>query len=346
MAPSPPGVGRSTNYCLGCEPETTSGILPWGEKAPISLPFPDISYPNIPVPNIEVSGEAVLDHLFRDRRATPPMNKPVFLSSFIGREVELSEIGARLRENGARLLTLTGPGGSGKTRLAHQATEDLSEAYEDGVAWVGLVGVGGPSSLPQTLLAAMGISSGPDQSMLETLGTTLAAREMLIVLDNCEHIADACAELVTALLGACPAISFLATSRTALNVQGEHIWPVPPMSHPTGRADEETLTEYDAVNLFVARARQIRPDFGLNESNQEGVIQILDLLDGQPLAIELAAARLSVLEIAQIVERLSDQLHFLSDRAEMMGQRHRSIGAAIRWSYELLSDEECMLFRR
>lgn len=274
------------------------------------------------------------------------MVRPTYLSSFVGREVELNEIRSRLREKSTRLLTLVGPGGAGKTRLAHEAINGLADAYEDGIAWIDLVGLSLPSAVPQTVASALEINITGGQSAIEALSGTLCSREILIVMDNCEHVAAACADLLDALLRECAELSILTTSRIPLGLEGEHIWSVPPMSHPESLSAQQSLAGFDAVKLFAERARQVRPDFKLEDQVPEVLVKIIKLLDGQPLAIELAAARLNALNLHQMASRLEDQLSFLSDRSEIADPRHRSMEAAIRWSYELLSDDEAILFRR
>jgi predicted ATPase/DNA-binding SARP family transcriptional activator len=274
------------------------------------------------------------------------MQRPVYLSSFVGRKSELDEIRARLQERSIRLLTLIGPGGSGKTRLANEAVSAFTDEYEDGIAWVDLVGVSLPSAVAQTAASSLNINLPADQSPIDALANALCAREMLIVIDNCEHVASACSELLDGILRECSSISILATSRIPLGIQGEHTWLVPPMAHPGFEQTEQPLSEFDAVMLFAERAQQVNPDFRITEQDRQALVQILSLLDGQPLAIELAAARLNALNLPQMVNRLEDQLSFLTDHTVKAEGRHRSMEAAIRWSYTLLSEEAAMLFRR
>lgn len=274
------------------------------------------------------------------------MDGPTYLTSFIGREAELREVRKLLREKSTRLLTLVGPGGAGKTRLANEAVSALADDYEDGVAWVDLVSVNLPSAVPQTVASSLDVNLPGGEPPIDALASALCPREMLIVIDNCEHVASACGELLEGILRECSAISILSTSRIPLGIQGEHLWPVPPMSHPEFEHTEQSLTEFDAVMLFAERACQVNPDFRITEQDRRALVQILTLLDGQPLAIELAAARLNALHLPQIVTRLEDQLSFLTDRAEATDSRHRSMEAAIRWSYDLLPEETATLFRR
>jgi predicted ATPase len=188
------------------------------------------------------------------------MSYPVYLSSFVGRKNELGEIKSLMREKSTRLVTLTGSGGSGKTRLAYEAITQLASAFEDGLVWVELVGLADPLAVPQAVASALEMNTAPGQTVLQALTAFLQHREALIVLDNCEHLIQACSGLVDGLLRACPALHILATSRQRLAVEGEQVWPVPPLAYPTTDAlPLDALTRYDALQLFAARARQARP---------------------------------------------------------------------------------------
>src|SRR6266567_184623 len=232
----------------------------------------------------------------------PTLGASVPLSSFIGREWELQELRRLL--SATRLLTLTGPGGVGKTRLALEVARNLqsSEAFADGVWFAGLAPLADAALLPQTAAAALGVREEPGRAVLETLQESLRARRLLLVLDNCEHLVEACADLADTLLHACPLLTILATSREALNIAGETVWPVPPLSVP-GRADTwspDGLLHLEAVRLFVERARSAVPNFALTDANAAAVAEICTRLDGLPLAIELAAARVRLLGPDQI----------------------------------------------
>ena len=276
----------------------------------------------------------------------PPHNLPLELSSFVGREKELAEV-KRLLENN-RLLTLTGSGGCGKTRLALAAAGELVEAYEDGVWVVELASLADPALVPQAVASTMGVREQPGRSLTEALSYYLRTRKVLLVLDNCEHLIDACAELAEALLHSCPELRILATSREALGITGEVAWPVPSLSLPDIRRlpDIESLTRYESARLFVERAAAVKPTFALTELNAPSVAQICYRLDGIPLAIELAAARVKVLPVEEIANRLDDCFRLLSAGSRTAMPRHRTLHATMDWSHELLPEEEQILFRR
>jgi predicted ATPase/class 3 adenylate cyclase len=277
---------------------------------------------------------------------TLPNNLPGELTSFVGRRAELTQIGEPLQR--ARLLTLTGAGGCGKTRLALQAAADAMDRHPDGVWWVELARLPDATLLPAALLAALRLREVPGRPLLDTLVEHLCARCVLVVLDNCEHLLAACAELVDALLRACPSLTILATSRAPLGVPGETTWRVPSMSLPAESQREpiEALRLSDAVSLFIDRAAQVRPDFAITAANAPAVAQICHDLDGIPLAIELAAARVRMLSPEQIARALSDRFHLLTGGARTVLPRHQTLAASINWSHELLSDGERALLRR
>ncbi len=276
----------------------------------------------------------------------PPHNLPLELSSFVGREKELAEV-KRLVET-TRLLTLTGSGGCGKTRLALAAAGELVEGFEDGVWMVELASLVDPSLVPQAGTSTLGIREQPGRSPTEALSYYLRSRKVLLVLDNCEHLIDACATLAETLLRSCPKLGVLATSREALGIAGEVTWPVPSLSLPDLRrlTAVENLGRYESARLFVERAAAVEPTFALTERNAPAVAQVCYRLDGIPLAIELAAARAKVLSVEQIAARLDDCLRLLSagDRTAM--PHHRTLHATMDWSHELLGREERALFRR
>jgi predicted ATPase/class 3 adenylate cyclase len=277
---------------------------------------------------------------------TVSTNLPAELTSFIGRSTELAELSELLGQ--VRLLTITGAGGCGKTRLARHVAAATLDGHLDGVWWVELARLEDAAFVPAAVIAAIGVRELPGQGPLGTLVAYLRARRALIILDNCEHLPGACAQLAEALLRGCPSLTVLATSRAPLGVPGETAWRVPSMSLPAEsyRAPLEVLRESDAVRLFVDRARQVRPDFELSLANAPGIAQICRELDGIPLAIELAAARVRMLASAQIARRLGDRFQLLTGGTRAAVPRQRTLQASIDWSYELLSEAERALLRR
>ncbi len=276
----------------------------------------------------------------------PHDNLPVQLSSFIGRERERAEVKQLLAA--ARLVTLTGAGGCGKTSLGLRAARDLSETYPDGVAWVELAPLADTVLLPQAVVKALGITEQPHRSLTDTLVDFLRDKRLLLVLDNCEHLIDACAVFVTLLLRHCPDLAVLATSREALNIEGEQIWIVPSLELPSRNTplSLDTLQRYDAVELFVERAAAVSPGFKLIDQNAPAVVHICRQLDGIPLAIELAAARVKVLSVEEIAARLDDALGLLTQGKRTAPPRHQTLRATIDWSYNLLPRETQKLLRR
>ncbi|HKR52640.1 MAG TPA: LuxR C-terminal-related transcriptional regulator [Pseudonocardiaceae bacterium] len=277
---------------------------------------------------------------------TMPNNLPGELTSFVGRRAELVQIGDPLQR--ARLLTLTGAGGCGKTRLALQAAADAMNRHPDGVWWVELARLEDATLVPAAVIGALGLREGPGRALLDTLIDYLRARCALIVLDNCEHLLAACAQFVDAVLRACASLTVLATSRAPLGVPGEIIWRVPSMSLPIElhREPIEVLRQSDAVALFIDRAMQVRPNFAITAGNAPVVAQICHDLDGIPLAIELAAARVRMLAPEQIARGLSDRFRLLTGGARTVLPRHQTLQASIDWSHGLLSDGERVVLRR
>jgi predicted ATPase/DNA-binding NarL/FixJ family response regulator len=276
----------------------------------------------------------------------PDNNLPFQLTSLVGREREISEVEGLLAE--ARLLTLTGPGGSGKTRLALAVVSEVIEDYEDGSWLVELAPLSDPELVAQAVASALSVREEPSIPLVKTLADYLAPRSVLLVMDNCEHLVQACAELTQALLRSCPDLRILATSREALGVPGETLFAVPPLSLPDPRhlPVVEGLPQYEAARLFVERARAVRPDFALTERNAVAVAQVCYRLDGIPLAIELAAARTKVLSVEQISGRLKRSFGMLSSGGRTAMPHHRTLRATMEWSHGLLSKEERALFRR
>jgi len=249
---------------------------------------------------------------------------------------------------GHRLLTLTGPGGSGKTRLALAAASVVAEDFEDGVWLVELASLSDPDLVPQVVASVLEVRETPDTPLVDSLRAHLEPRKTLLVLDNCEHVVEACADLAGVLLSSCPELRILATSREALDVSGETIFTVPPLSLPDPRhlPAAEGLPGYEAARLFVERAAAVKPGFALTEQNAMAVAQICYRLDGIPLAIELAAARMKVLSAEQISSRLHDSFDLLSGVGRTAMPHHRTLRATMDWSHELLAEEEQVLFRR
>jgi predicted ATPase/DNA-binding SARP family transcriptional activator len=272
----------------------------------------------------------------------PRTNLRHALTSFIGRERQIGDVRRELAR--ARLVTLTGPGGVGKTRLAAEALRGLLDRYADGVWVVDLVPVATPERLPDAVADAMGLDRSAGGDPVRTLAGRLAARRVLLLLDNCEHLVDACAHLVRRLLSECPELRVLATSREPLHVPGEVTLRVPSLAVPARGEESTTAPTHEAVRLLVDRARLVRPGFRLAESNLPAVVEICRRLDGVPLAIELAAARLAHLEPAEIAERLGNALTVLGSGDQMT--RNATLRATLGWSHDLLTGAEQVLLRR
>lgn len=287
-----------------------------------------------------------------------PNNLPVQLTSFIGRERETAEVTRLIagepggEPSGIRLLTLTGPGGTGKTRLALQVATGLVERFPDGVWLVELAALSDPSLVPQTVATAMELLNTAGGPPLEPLTCFLAPKQTLLLLDNCEHLVAACADLADALLRVCPGLRILATSREGLRLAGETTWPVPSLSVPglpggqLGSSALDALRQYESVRLFVERARAVTPAFELNEQNVAAVARLCHRLDGIPLAIELAAARIRLLSVEQLVERVKDRFRLLTRGSQTALPRQQTLRALVDWSYDLLSEPERLLFDR
>jgi non-specific serine/threonine protein kinase len=280
---------------------------------------------------------------------TWPHNLPAQLTNFVGREQELTEIQTLLRRT--RLLTLTGPGGSGKTRLALQAAAKATDRFEEGVFFVELAPLFDPGLVILTVAQVFGVPDSGSRPPLEHVQDYLRDRRLLLLLDNCEHLVGACAALADALLRACPHLHVLATSREVLGVAGETVYPVPPLTLPppgeaVSASPDAPLAASEAVQLFVTRAAGVLPGFALSERNAPAVAEVCRRLDGMPLALELAAARIRVLAPEQIAARLEDRFRLLTGGSRTALPRHRTLRATLDWSYELLSEPERALFRR
>jgi predicted ATPase/transcriptional regulator with XRE-family HTH domain len=283
-----------------------------------------------------------------------PHNLPAQLTSFIGRERELAEIKQLLAPDFSdmggevRLLTLTGHGGTGKTRLALQAATALLMSFTDGVWWVELAPLTDPALIPQAVTSVLGLKEEPDRPLLATLINHLHGKRALLILDNCEHLIQASAQFADAVLRGCPHVRLLASSREMLGVAGERALVVPSLLTPEPRAalSVDAMRNYDAVRLFVARASTTAPHFTLTAENASAVVQVCWRLDGIPLALELAAARLRMLPVEELAARLDDAFRLLTGGSRMALPRHQTLQALIDWSYEMLPDAEQKLLRR
>src|SRR2546423_2491944 len=277
---------------------------------------------------------------------TSPNNLPTQLSSFIGRERAIAELKSLLSTT--RFLTLTGAGGSGKTRLALQVATTLLAEFEYGVWWVELASLTDPVLVPQQVASSLGLSEQPGRSLMDTLTGALQPRKPLLVLDNCEHLIAACAHLVETLLRSCPGLHILTTSREAFNTPGETIWLVPSLGVPDAYhlPPIEGLVKYESVQLFIERATSVLPAFRLTQENAQALVQVCHRLDGLPLAIELAAARVKVLSLEQIATRLDHSYRLLAGGSRTALPRQQTLQATIEWSYHLLPEKERILFRR
>jgi predicted ATPase/DNA-binding SARP family transcriptional activator len=281
-------------------------------------------------------------------RADQQHNLPTTLTSLIGRGRELAEIDRLLETPACRLLTLTGPGGIGKTRLALQAASDHIGLFADGVWLVELAALSDPAFVPQAIASVLDLREQPTRPLQDVFLDFLKQRELLLVLDNCEHLVEACARITDDLLRACPQLNILATSREALNVAGEVTFRVPPLTMPDPQQvpANAPLIQYEAVRLFVERATVALPIFTLTDDNGQVVTQICHRLDGMPLAIELAAARVNVLSVDQIAIRLNDRFSLLTDGHRTTIPRHQTLRATLDWSYDLLSPVEKLMLNR
>ncbi|MBM7785081.1 BTAD domain-containing putative transcriptional regulator [Tenggerimyces flavus] len=313
-----------------------------------------------PSPALAAVHLAVLRH---DPSVAPPTpaltrtNLRASLTSFVGRETELERVGALLDET--RLVTVFGPGGAGKTRFATELAGRRQADSPDGSWLVELAPVTNEDDLLQAVLSAMGIREAVllESSTLEPrplkaraevarLVDAFATKRALLILDNCEHLVTAAARLAETLLASCPQLRILATSREPLTILGENVYPLPPLSWPTTSSDPTEALGHSAVRLFVDRAVAVRPDFALDEANLKAVLEICARLDGMPLAIELAAARLRSLAPAQIAARLDDRFRLLTGGSRTALPRHQTLRAVVEWSWDLLDEPERVLARR
>jgi predicted ATPase/class 3 adenylate cyclase len=274
-----------------------------------------------------------------------PNNLPIQLTSFVGRETDIAAVGELLDR--ARLATLTGPGGTGKTRLALQVAAERLSRYADGAFFVELAPITDAGLVVYAVASALGVRESSERSLAATLGEHLRDRELLLVLDNFEQVADA-APLITDMLTGAARLRVLVTSRAVLHVHGEHEYPVPPLAipDPASLPPLEALSQYEAVVLFIERARATRPDFAVTVESAPVVAEIVARLDGLPLAVELAAAKCKLLAPSAILSRLGSRLAFLGGGARDLPARQQTLRNAIAWSYELLPPPEQGLFTR
>jgi predicted ATPase/DNA-binding SARP family transcriptional activator len=284
-------------------------------------------------------------------------NLPAPLTSFIGRKKERAELGSLLDPNrdDPRLVTLTGPGGSGKTRLALVVAADLATSFLNGVWFIDLSPLTDGDGLPGAIASALDIVEAPGHALNDVIADNLRDKTVLMIWDNCEHLVDACARLARFILARAPAVRILATSRQPLGMHGEAIWRVSPLEVPdpvpilnarSQRIHLDNLANNECVQLFHERARLVRSDFSLSPNNAAAVIQVCRRLDGMPLALELAAARMGTMSARSLAERLSRALHVLAMGGTEVSERQRTLRGTLDWSYNLLSESERALFRR
>ena len=271
---------------------------------------------------------------------------PVPRTRLIGRKVERATARALLLDEAGPLLTLTGPGGSGKTRLALAIAGDVADGFADGVVWVDLAPLADPALVPATVARALGIVPVAGLPLEEQLERELRPRQTLLLLDNCEHLVEAASDLTADLLHSCPAVQVLATSRAPLHHRGEQELPVEPFPLPLLDDPPAVLSANEAVRLFVERAHAVAPRFALTQANAPTVAAICRQLEGLPLAIELAAARMRLLSPEALLAQMADRLRLLRGGPRDLPARQRTIRDTIAWSYALLTPPQQALFRR
>src|SRR5271154_6306246 len=281
-----------------------------------------------------------------NRLPTPKHNLPYQLTSFIGRQQEIAQLKGLVTAN--RLVTLTGAGGAGKSRLAMEVAGQLLDAFADGVWRVDPAALSDAKVLPQAVAAALTLNEQPARPVIETLGDYLASKRLLLVLDNAEHLLDACARLLDVVLARSPYATVIVTSRERLGMAGELTYRVPSLRVP-GPGDNlapDALLTYEGIRLFVDRARLLRPDFSVTSENATSLASICYRLDGIPLAIELAAPRLRSMSVEELNHRLDQRFTLLTDGSQTELPRHRTLRSMIDWSYDLLTDVEQAMLRR
>ncbi|MBA2714724.1 MAG: AAA family ATPase, partial [Rubrobacteraceae bacterium] len=286
-----------------------------------------------------------------ERAGPTKHNLPAPRTSFVGRVQGMVDVKRTLAMT--RLLTLTGTGGSGKTRLALEVAGDLIDAYPDGVWMVDLAPLSEPQLVDQEVAGALEVPERPGEPLTNTLSRALLDKHLLLILDNCEHLVETTAQLVDAILDSCPRLRVLATSREPLGIHGEVLWQVQPLSVPattdlesSGGSAVEDLIRYEAVKLFVDRTRLKVPHFAFTQENVDSVAKVCRKLDGIPLAIELATARMGTLAIEQVSQRLEASLDVLKSASRSAAPRHQTLRATLDWSHDLLPEAEQALFRR
>jgi predicted ATPase/transcriptional regulator with XRE-family HTH domain len=279
--------------------------------------------------------------------AARPHNLPLQTTLLLGRNRGVGAVRSLLLRDHVRLVTLTGAGGSGKTRLGLQVAADLLDRFESGAFFVDLAPISDPSLVIPTIAQVLGVQVAVGRPLIDALVDSLRGRQLLLVLDNFEHVLAA-AMGVDTLLRACPRLCILVTSRAALQLRGEHEYPVPPLALPDSRRalTTEELSQYGAVALFIERATAIKPDFVVTDTNAPAVVEICARLDGLPLAIELAATRIRLLNPQAMLARLERRLPMLTGGARDLPARQRTLRSTIGWSYDLLDEGERTLFRR
>ena len=280
-------------------------------------------------------------------RVAQPAGLPSPLTTFIGREREVKEVKQKLLQPNVRLLTLTGPGGVGKTRLSLEIARQIRDRFADGVCFVALAPISDPALVPSAIAQALQIKQEAGQSVVEALEQHLRKRQLLLVLDNFERLLEA-GPPMTQLLAACPRLRALVTSRVVLRLQGEHDYEVPPLTLPSAvhRSSPEELGRYEGIRLFMQRAQATNARFTITTENAPAVVELCRQLDGLPLAIELAAARANVLPAEAMVARLGNRFGLLTGGARDLPDRQRTLRATLDWSYDLLSDPERLLLAR
>ena len=292
-----------------------------------------------------ISGGDIEDTPWHVSHGAPRSNLPASTTSFIGRGKEQEEIKNLIAKN--RLVTLVGAGGIGKTRLSIQTASALLNHFPNGTSLVELAPLSDAVLVPQAIVNALGLIEQADRPPLTVLTGFLQDKHFLLILDNCEHLIQACAQLAEALLQACPDLHLLATSREALSIAGEIVYLVPSLTTPDPlKSTLDTLSQYEAVQLFLERAEAAMPNFSMTEDNAHAITQVCQHLDGIPLALELAAARVKVLSVEEIAVRLDDRFHLLTGGARTALPRHQTLKAMIDWSHDLLTEPERALLRR